>query len=195
MQGMMDEFSNTVVADAVHHRLNSQVNLVKDLPYGCYDCFQVFSTLEDLAQHSLTNSHHSEEICLKCTHSITVFFQYGNPVRIHSCKKSDVCHLHSDLFLHSQFLFSKLNSVSIPDHTIIGCDIQSCEASFESSADGIYKCLKHANKYRHTTVPNCRKCSLPEFQITVGGMRMISHYCAKIGKIVLVAKPTASSPC
>ncbi len=185
----MDDYS-TVVTDAVHHRLSNKVNLVTGLPYQCYDCTQLFSGLEDLAQHTLTNPHHSEEICLKCKTSIIVFYEYGNPVRIHSCKKTDVRHLHSDLYFHSQSLFSKLNSSSlIPNHTIIGCDIQSCEASFEFSVDGIYKFLKHANKYRHTTVPNCRKCALPEFQLAVGGMRTISHYCIKTGKIVFISKP------
>ena len=186
---MMNDTS-IIETDAVHHRLSNEVNLLTSLPYGCYDCTQLFVGLEELAQHSLTNPHHSEEICLKCKSSIIVFYKHGNPVRLHSCKKIDVCHLHPDLYLHSQFIFSKLNSLlKIPGHTIVGCDIQSCEASFEFSIDGLFKFLKHANKRKHTTVPSCRKCALPEFQLTVGGMKTISHYCAKIGKIVFISKP------
>ena len=189
----MENQSSTVEADAVHHRLSNQVNTVKDFPYRCYDCPQLFTGLEDLAQHSIKNPTHSEEMCLKCKKSIIVFFTSKCAARIHSCNKSDVCHNHSDLHFHSQFLFTKLNSSGlIPDYTVIGCDLQSCKASFDFSANGIFKYLKHVNRYKHTTVPDCRKCALPEFQLSVGGGKTISHFCVKTGKIICIVKTTAS---
>ena len=190
----MENHSSFVEADAVHHRLSNQVNTLKDLPYECYDCSQLFVGLEDLAQHTLENPSHSEEMCLKCKNSIIVFFTSKRSVRIHSCNRPDVCHNHSDLHFHSQFLFTKLNSSGlIPDYTVIGCDLQSCAASFDFSVDGFFKYLKHANRYKHTTVPNCKKCGLPEFQLSVGGEKTISHYCAKTGKIICITKPKLSA--
>lgn len=185
----MENQSSLVEADAIHHRLCNQVNSVKDLPYSCYDCSQSFFGLEQLARHSIENPLHSEEICLKCESSITVFFSFTQPVRIHTCDKSSIRHNLSDLSFHSQFLFSKLYSTcEIPNSTVIGCDFCSCQASFEFSVNGILKYLKHVNKYRHTTVPHCKKCLLPEFQVTVGGKRVISHHCTKSGKVICVIK-------
>lgn len=185
----MENQSTLVEADAVHHRLSNQVNSVIHLPYRCYDCSQSFFDLEQLTQHSLEKPLHSKEICLKCETPIIVFFKSMQPVRLHSCIKSSMCHNLPDLNFHSQFLFSKLqSSCKIPVCTVIGCDIQSCKASFNFSVSGIFKYLKHASKYSHTTVPCCKKCLLPEFQVTVGGKRIISHYCTKTGKIICVDK-------
>lgn len=185
----MENQSTLVEADAVHHRLSNQVNSVIHLPYRCYDCSQSFFGLEQLTQHFLEEPLHSKEICLKCETPIIVFFKSMQPVRLHSCIKSSMCHNLPDLNFHSQFLFSKLqSSCEIPVCTVIGCDIQSCKASFNFSVSGIFKYLKHASKYSHTTVPCCKKCLLPEFQVTVGGKRIISHYCTKTGKIICVDK-------
>lgn len=186
---MDDPFSNTVVTDAIHHRLDNQFKPLGDFLYSCYDCPQKFSTLEDVAQHSLENPCHCEEMCLKCRSSITIFFESKKSVRIHSCKKSDICHGHPELYLHSHYLFLKFSSAGlISDHTFVGCDFLSCRASFEFTFDGIFQLLKHVNKHKHTTVPNCRKCTLPEFQLTVGNLKSTSHFCAKTGKVIFVSK-------
>lgn len=185
----MDANITTVEADAVHHRLDSRVNSVRGFPFSCYDCNQGFSTLEDVAQHSLANPMHGEEKCLKCKNSIIVFLESDKPVRIHSCKKSDLCHLHPDLYLHSQYLFSKFEASGLTsEHTIFGCDLLSCEASFEPTVNGIFQFLKHVNKYKHTSLPNCRRCSLPEFRLTLGNVQTNSHFCIKTGKVVFISK-------
>ena len=130
------------------------------------------------------------EICLKCKTSITVFYQSKKPVRLHICNKPDLRHLNSELHLQSRYLASKLNLLEASEYvSVISCDIQSCHASFVPSADGIYKFLKHANKHKHTTLPNCKKCSLPDFQLTFEGSRTISHFCSKSGKVICVVKP------
>lgn len=99
-------------------------------------------------------------------------------------------HLNSELHLQSRYLASKLNLLDASEYvSVISCDIQSCHASFVPSADGIYKFLKHVNKHKHTTLPNCKKCFLPDFQLTFEGSRTISHYCSKLGKVVCVVKP------
>merc|ERR1712137_56248 len=67
-------------------------------------------------------------------------------------------------------------------------DIQACPETFAPTTNGIYKYLKHANKYFHTTVSNCRKCTLPEFRIVVNNIETISHFCIKIGKPICVMK-------
>lgn len=182
----MGDISTT---DAVHHRLDSQQNSFKDFPYQCYDCGQPFQTLEEVAKHSIENQLHSNEICLKCGLSILVFSQEGKTVRIHTCKKSDLSHLACDLSSHSLFLFQKLESLGLfSDPLAIGCDIRSCMASFDCTLEGVFKMLKHANKYKHTTVPYCRKCTLPEFQVRIGGLRTVSHYCVKSGRNIFISK-------
>jgi len=170
--------------DAVHHRLST------DPLYQCYDCFQKFTQLENLAEHTVATSYHSEKMCLKCRTSVTIFYHHGIVVTLHNCVKSKVKHLHGDLFTLSQYLATKLG-LSKNDSTnldVIACDIQSCPESFAPTANGVYRYLKHANKYLHSTVPNCRKCTLPEFQMVVNNVKTISHFCTKIGKPIYVDK-------
>ena len=185
----MNEDEGTTT-DAVHHRLVNQAKITATaLPYECYNCLRCFSTLEDLARHSIDNPSHSEEICLKCRTSVTVFYQSKQPVRLHICQKLELRHLNPELHLHSCFLASKLQLLEASQYvSVINCDIQSCHASFEPSATGIYKFLKHVNKHKHSTLPNCKKCSLPDFQMTFEGSRTISHYCSKLAKVVCVVK-------
>lgn len=191
---MMDENPSLNEADAVHHRLMNKGTIQKVLPFECYDCSEAFLELEDLATHSLNHVCHSEEVCLKCKASITVFFQFKHPVRIHSCKKPDLCHLHPELYLHSQFLFSKLASFSVDFTTdTIGCDLPGCKATFEYSVDGLFNFLKHSNKYKHTTANYCRRCFLPEFNLTLRNVKTTSHYCSKSGKVLFVSKCIESS--
>ena len=180
----------TCEADAVHHRLSGDTKVVTSFTYECYDCYAPFNSLEELASHSVANPLHSQEMCLKCKSNVTIFYQLGETIRLHSCTKSGLCHLNPELFLHSRLLSDKLHisSTDPPRDSVISCDIQSCKATFEVSADGIFKFLKHVNKLKHSTLPNCRKCSLPDFQLTVQGVRIISHYCPKAGRLVCVTK-------
>jgi len=187
---MEDMFNSTAVTDAVHHRLIKPNDQDVDLPYECYSCCELFSHLETLAEHVNLNSYHSQQMCLKCKTYIMIFYQHSNPVCLHTCAKASLRHLNSDLYLHSQYLASKLHLSESTSKNVadIACDIQACPETFAPTTNGIYKYLKHANKYFHTTVSNCRKCTLPEFRIVVNNIETISHFCIKIGKPICVMK-------
>ena len=185
-----DPNGSTVVTDAVHHRLVNQSDQDVNSFYECYNCCETFSCLENLAEHVNSNNYHSQQMCLKCKTSITVFFHNSNLVLLHSCVKSSLRHLNSDLYVQSRYIASKLQlseniSTNMPD---VACDIQACPETFAPTVNGIYKYLKHANKYFHSSVTNCRKCSLPEFRMVVNDTEIISHFCIKIGKPVCVMK-------
>lgn len=134
----------------------------------------------------------SDEACLKCRGSITVFYQMNKSVRLHKCSKSSLRHLHPELYIQSQFLASKLGLADTSDSTgaVISCDLQGCPAEFDASSEGIFQFLKHVNKLKHSSLSNCKKCSLPDFQLTFRETKIISHYCPKNGKLVYVIKST-----
>lgn len=175
----MAEVSTT---DAIHHRIIPTDQFLMN--YKCYDCDKVFQTLEDVASHSLEDSFHGTESCLKCRTSVLVFIQMAENVviRIHKCKKSSLRHLESDLKSHSRFLLSK----SVED-SVIWCGFSGCPVHFDVSDDGIDRILKHVNKSKHTTLSNCRKCCLPEFRLRIDKMTNISHFCVKSGRNILIS--------
>jgi hypothetical protein len=184
---MMLDSPEDVETDAVHHRLQDNVVTVRDVTYtyGCYDCVEQFPTLEELAAHSHRCPPHSVESCLLCSKSITVFYSSRHTVRLHSCSRNFLKHQNTDMKVLAQDLFRKLD-LTEDDETSVFC--QLCPKSFQHTPDGFYKFLKHSNRHMHTTVPNCKKCTLPEFKLVLYNSHVITHFCPKIGKSVAVKR-------
>ena len=187
---MFEDTLDITAVDAAHHRLVNQRDSNENFPFECYSCCEVFSSLQNLVNHINVNNYHSQESCLKCKTYITVFYHKSDVIHLHTCLKSSLRHLNSDLFIQSKYLGSKLNlteniSSSMSD---IACDIQACPETFTPTVNGIYEYLKHVNNYFHSTISNCRKCTLPEFRMVVNNLETVSHFCTEIGKPKCIMK-------
>ena len=173
------------VTDAVHHRLSEATNTIRDVSYECYSCFRSYSTIEELAEHTLLFPGHSQEVCLKCSRLVTIFFSSGRTSRIHSCRKENLRHQNSDLHVLSLYLTSKLGFVN-EDDSNLHCIL--CPKEFSETQEGIYKYLKHCHKYLHSLAADCRKCSLPQFRLETHNKKVTGHVCPITGKSVTVIK-------
>ena len=189
---MMEDSSTAVEVDAIHHRLSGEVTTTIQCRYGCYCCHKRFPNLEELANHAHLHPGHSEEFCLKCEQSVTVFFNYSQvgAVRLHSCKRSNLRHQNSDLCILSYYLTTKLelNTTAEDRETVSSSIFCMCQKSFARTQEGVFKYLRHSNRRLHTTLPNCNKCTLPEFQMNLDSAQISTHFCGKVGRPLLSSR-------